>query len=114
MLFLPGQPPEAPKLTPEAPLALNKALVPICTCESAQGTTEPQQYDLKTGGVLHGKVNPLDIGACQINEKWNGEEATKHGWDIYTLEGNIKMANWMYKTQGTKPWLSSVSCWHDV
>ena len=95
------------------PAVLNPVLVPVCTCESGkwQGSNKPEQYDLKTGKVLHGKKNPKDIGACQINEYWNGEDATAHGWDIYTLDGNIRMANYLYKTQGLGPWSSSQSCW---
>lgn len=88
--------------------------MPICTCESGkpQGSDQPEQFNLKTGKVLHGKQNPKDIGACQINEYWNGDDALAHGWDIYTLDGNIRMANWMYKHQGTKPWNWSKSCWN--
>ena len=94
-----------PTLVPE--------LIRPCTCESGQDTGKPQQYDIVTGNVLHGKKNPKDIGACQINERWNGEEATAHGWDIYTVEGNINMANWMYKNQGLTPWAWSRGCWKD-
>ena len=104
-------PAQALKQAVQARSVLNPQLIPICTCESGQGTSEPQQYNLETGEVLRGKINHKDIGLCQINEYWNGATATAHGWDIYTTEGNIKMANWMYKTQGTIPWNWSKSCW---
>jgi hypothetical protein len=96
-------PKEEVKLVPE--------LVKVCTCESGQGTGKPQHFNVKTGNVLHGQINPKDIGMCQINEKWNGAEATRRGWDIYTLEGNIKMANHMFRTQGLAPWGWSQGCW---
>jgi len=119
-------PSQSPKSALQAPLevktsisttpVLNPALVPICTCESgkSQGSNKPEQFNLKTGKVLHGKVNPKDIGMCQINEKWNGATALAHGWDIYTTDGNIRMANWLYKTQGTTPWNWSKSCWNPI
>lgn len=90
---------------------LDPALVPVCTCESGQDTGEPQQYDIHTGGVLHGKQNPKDIGMCQVNEHWNGKAATEMGWDIYTTEGNILMANWLYAHYGKTPWNWSKGCW---
>lgn len=51
---------------------------------------------------------------CQINvEPRNGniQAATKLGYDVYTEQGNIKMANWLYMKSGTQPWLSSKACW---
>lgn len=90
---------------------LNPKLIDVCTCESGQGTGEPQQFNIETGEVLRGEKNPLDIGMCQINEYWNGKDARKHGWDIYTEEGNILMANYLYKTQGLIPWNASKTCW---
>jgi hypothetical protein len=96
---------------PVLPVALLPAMRPICGCESAGSPTKtPIQFN-PDGSVLHGKVNPHDIGMCQISETFNGATATAHGWDIYTTEGNIKMANWMYKNQGTAPWNWSKSCW---
>ena len=65
------KPPVEAITAPQKPI-LNPALKPICTCESGQDTGQPQQYNIHTGGVLHGKQNPKDIGACQINDYWNG------------------------------------------
>lgn len=97
--------------TTTPPAVLRAELVPICSCESTGKLGNvPTQYD-KDGNVLHGKKNPDDIGMCQINQFWNGKEATEHGWDIYTEQGNIRMANYLYETQGTTPWNSSSSCW---
>lgn len=107
-------------LEPNRPLPapiLNQALVPICTCESGQGSGKPQQYDLVTGGVLHGKQNYNDIGMCQINtQPENGHlvASLKKGWDIYTEDGNIRYANWLYAHEGSTPWNWSKGCWGDA
>lgn len=90
---------------------LNPALLGVCSCEStgSRGNT-PQQFN-KDGSVKHGTINHHDIGECQINETWNGAQAEASGFDIYTEEGNIKEANYLYEHQGTKPWNWSKSCW---
>lgn len=99
---------EMPKLEP--------ALIPVCACESTgrwNGT--PTQYD-KNGNVLHGKVNPNDIGMCQINmEARNGHlaQTKKMGLDVYTEAGNIAYANYLYKMNGLKDWGWSKHCWKD-
>ena len=108
---------QSPRIEANRPLPapiLNPSLVPICTCESGQGSGEPQHFDLKTGGVLHGKINPNDIGMCQVNvEPRNGhiQAATKMGLDVYTENGNIQYSNWLYREYGLTPWNSSKSCW---
>lgn len=48
---------------------------------------------------------------CQINNDWNGKEATEMGDDIYTEDGNIRFANYLYETQGLEPWHWSKPCW---
>lgn len=93
---------------------LNPALVPICTCESGQSTGKPQQFNVKTGGVLHGKQNPNDIGMCQINiQPQNGHlvASTKMGLDVFTEDGNIEYANYLYSKSGSTPWNWSKHCW---
>lgn len=104
----------SPIVTAQPVATLNKALVRVCTCESGQGTGKPQQFDINTGGVLHGKQNHNDIGMCQINvEPRNGniQQANRLGFDVYTEQGNIKMANWIYKHEGLSPWNWSKGCW---
>lgn len=90
---------------------LLKPLVRICTCESGQGTGQPQHYNVRTGEVLRGVKNSKDIGMCQINLFWNGAEAEKMGLDLFKESDNIKFANYLYSTQGSKPWDWSKSCW---
>lgn len=90
---------------------LYAALKPVCSCESGNGAWgEPSQFD-KDGEVLLGKKNPNDIGMCQIHKPVWLETAIKLGFDIYTEEGNIKMANWIYDKHGLTPWKYSKSCW---
>lgn len=77
----------------------------IASCES-----QYRQFDA-TGAVLRGRVNPQDVGFMQINEKYHLSTALKLGLNIYTLEGNLDYAKYLYKTQGVKPWVHSSSCW---
>lgn len=90
---------------------LDPALLPVCSCESTGAPyNTPQEFD-KNGDVLRGKINHHDVGECQINETFNGAQAAASGFDIYTAEGNIKEANYLYEHEGLKPWDWSKSCW---
>jgi hypothetical protein len=90
---------------------LRPELFKICTCESGQGTGKPQHYNVKTGEVIRGFVNSDDIGMCQINRKYHERTAEGMGLDIFTEQGNIRYANWLYAQQGSQPWNWSRSCW---
>lgn len=50
-----------------------------------------------------------DGGIMQIRDI-HTKKAKELGHDITTLEGNIRYAIYLYKTQGVKPWYSSYSC----
>lgn len=63
------------------------------------------------GESLRGRVNPKDIGIFQINERYHLATATKKGFDIHTVEGNIAYARYLYDTKGTAPWIWSKPCW---
>ena len=89
---------------------LNPAMRPVCACESVGNPDKAPQHFDEDGGVLHGKQNPDDIGMCQLNEPTWGDKATELGWDIYTPEGNILMANWIYANEGYFPWRYSKGC----
>lgn len=92
-------------------VTLRPALVPICACESGGGKTgTPRQFD-ENGEVLRGKVNHLDVGMCQVNLKYHQKTAERMGLDLLTEEGNITYANFLYDTQGTRPWTWSRPCW---
>lgn len=77
----------------------------IASCESGH-----RQFD-ETGAVLRGHMNSQDIGYMQINEKYHLSTALKLGLDIYSLEGNLEYAKYLYRTQGVKPWVHSSHCW---
>ncbi len=80
-------------------------LVEIARCES-----EFRQFD-KNGLVIHGRAVPDDIGLMQKNEFYHGSTAKNMGMDIYTVEGNIAYAKYLYKKNGTKDWTASKPCW---
>lgn len=65
----------------------------------------------KDGNVIRGEINPYDVGVMQINEKYHLETSKKLGYDIYTLEGNVAYARYLYEKQGAQPWVSSSACW---
>lgn len=84
----------------------------ICASESTGNwTNEPRHWD-SNGKVLRGIVNPHDIGQCQINEDVWGEKARAMGLDIYSFNGNRKMANWIYESYGNSPWYLSKAMWN--
>jgi len=80
-------------------------LAEIARCESSFRQYGPD------GKVLRGKVNNGDIGIMQINKYYHEEDATKLGFDIYTLEGNLGYAKWLYNKYGDNPWVHSSKCW---
>jgi hypothetical protein len=82
-------------------IELRPELWSICLCESGL-----KQFN-DDGSILKGKVNQFDIGYCQINEMYWGNKAIELGFDIYTLDGNIAMSNWIYENYGTKYWTCS-------
>lgn len=77
----------------------------VASCES-----QNRQFD-ENGNVIRGFQNSQDVGYMQINEKYHLQTSIKLGLDIYTLEGNLDYAKYLYKTQGLKPWVYSSYCW---
>ena len=47
----------------------------------------------------------------QINEHYHSATAAKLGLDIYTIQGNVAYAQYLYQKEGTQPWSSSKPCW---
>lgn len=92
---------EVVSVLPEVP----EILLRIAECESGN-----RQFN-EDGSVVRGKQNPQDIGRWQINLRWNGERAEELGYDLFTEEGNLKMALYLYETRGTKDWSWSRACW---
>lgn len=107
----------APAVVSSTPPQFPAILLKIADCESGErdkyGRAIPgtaKQFN-KDGSVVRGEANPQDIGKHQINLYWNGEKAKQLGYDLFTEEGNTKMALYLYETRGTKDWLWSASCW---
>lgn len=63
------------------------------------------------GEILRGKVDSDDIGVMQINTRYHEEKAHELGLDLYSLNGNLSYARYLYEKEGTKPWNSSRPCW---
>ena len=77
----------------------------IAQCES-----HFRQYDAN-GSVFRGVQNNQDVGVMQINEHYHLETATKLGYNIYSVEGNMAYARYLYEHEGVTPWASSQPCW---
>ena len=77
----------------------------VAYCESRN-----RQFDTD-GSIFRGIVNNRDVGVFQINEKYHLSDSKKMGVNIYTVDGNLEYAQFLYKTQGTRPWNSSKPCW---
>ncbi len=80
-------------------------MVDIASCESRF-----HQYD-SDGSVYRGEINHSDIGIMQVNEYYHSKVAKKLGLDLYTMQGNVAYARYLYDKEGTQPWVSSKPCW---
>lgn len=81
-------------------------LIEVARCES-----EFRQFD-KYGRVVRGRVVHDDIGVMQINEYYHGDTAKNMGMNIYTTEGNVAYAKYLYGKYGLSPWSASKPCWN--
>jgi len=80
----------------------------IAECESRF-----RHFD-KYGDILRGEENGQDVGVMQINERYHLDTAIELGHNLYTLDGNLAYAKYLYEKEGTTPWRSSVKCWDDA
>ena len=80
-------------------------MVEVARCES-----HFRQFD-RDGSVHRGVVNDQDVGVMQINERYHLKTAQKLGLDIYSIQGNVAYAKYLYEKEGTQPWSSSEPCW---
>ena len=48
--------------------------------------------------------NPGDVGTAQFNALTWGAEAQALGYDLYTYDGNLAMAKWLFGHHGPAPW----------
>lgn len=76
------------------------------------GCESQYRHFSKNGNILRGVVNNSDLGVMQINEYYHGKTAGVLELDIYTLEGNLEYARWLYGKEGAQPWKSSSPCWN--
>lgn len=83
-------------------------LAEIAWCESRIRHTD------KDGSIFRGVVNPKDIGVMQINTHYHLKEAKELNLDLYTLDGNLAYAKYLYEQEGVQPWASSKACWGSV
>ncbi len=80
-------------------------LVSIAKCESRF-----RQWN-SDGSIHRGEINRSDLGVMQVNEYYHGEKADELGFDLYTLDGNLAYAKYLYEKEGSRPWASSQKCW---
>jgi len=80
-------------------------LADIAWCESSMRHTR------KDGTILRGEVDSDDIGVMQINTRYHLIDSEELGLDIYSLNGNLAYAKYLYEKQGVKPWKASSPCW---
>jgi len=69
------------------------------------------QHFKENGDIVRGEINNADIGVMQINEYYHSNTANKLGINLYTLEGNLKYAEYLFEKEGTAPWIASSKCW---
>ena len=80
-------------------------LVEIARCESTF-----RHYG-ENGKIIRGRVNSHDIGVMQINLLYHADTAEGLNIDLYTVEGNVEYAKYLYGKYGSKPWSASEPCW---
>ena len=80
-------------------------LISIAQCESNYRQFNPD------GTVVRGQIDSHDVGVMQINETYWLGKSKSLGDDIYTVQGNVAYAKYLYAKSGTDPWNSSSKCW---
>ena len=99
--------PQLKTLKPLIPVSLKR----ICSCESTgHPDREPQQFN-SDGSLLWNKSGSSAVGACQIMSSVHRATALSLGHDIYTEEGNLGYAQYLFTREGSVPWASSQGCW---
>ena len=78
----------------------------VAMCESNMREYDPNSPD----GLLHGVVNPDDIGIFQINLDQHKPELEATTTDIKTAHGNIMFAKYLFDKYGLAPWKPSQPC----
>lgn len=91
------------------------ALPIICGCESNNGNLGGKHFD-NNGNVVRNVNDPddptnVDVGACQINLKYQAEIIKETGLDPEIEAENMEIATLIYQRLGDKPWKATRSCW---
>jgi soluble lytic murein transglycosylase-like protein len=79
-------------------------MIDIARCESRY-----KQFD--SSGKVIKNPNSTAMGIMQIMASIHVPAAEKLGLDIYTIQGNVAYAKYLFEREGTTPWLSSSACW---
>ncbi len=80
-------------------------MIDIARCESKH-----RQYT-DAGNPLYGGYQGRMVGIFQVYSDIHLSYAASLGMDVESVEGNIDYARHLYDREGTRPWLSSMSCW---
>lgn len=103
--FEPASNPETIEVYTEEYFKDTPILADIARCESSM------RQQGEDGEILRGEVDADDIGVMQINTRYHQETADELGIDIYSLNGNLEYAKYLYEKQGVRPWKASMPCW---
>lgn len=83
-------------------------MIEIARCES-----KFRQYT-DAGNPLYGGYGGGMVGIFQVYADVHRSFAKSLGMDIETAEGNIAYARYLYDSESTRPWNSSMSCWRQA
>lgn len=86
----------------------SEIMLKVAECES-----NTSQFN-KDGSVIRGIENNSDYGIFQINTYYWLDISNKLSYNIYTIEGNIKMAKYIYEKQGIRAWKASSHCHYET
>lgn len=103
--FEPASNPETIEVYTEEYFKDTPILANIARCESRM------RHLGQDGEILRGEVDADDIGVMQINTRYHQAQADELGIDIYSLNGNLAYAQYLYEKQGVRPWKASMPCW---
>lgn len=77
-------------------------MIDIARCESRFRQFGPD------GNALRGGTAGKYIGIFQIGEALHAARAASMGFDIYSIDGNMGYARYMYNNSGTNPWRACI------
>jgi hypothetical protein len=96
------------EVTHTSPTKITLADVPPILKKVAQCESGARQYNAN-GRIVKNPVTP-DYGIFQINAI-HVKTAQALGYDIFSEEGNIRFAMYLYQKNGLRDWNASKHCW---